>query len=50
MLIPWGIMSAPKPPCISRPTMIMVGSTDNPHRADPAVKPPIPIRNRRRFP
>jgi len=42
MLIPWGIMRAPKPPWMSLPTMIIAGSTDRPHMAEAKRSPRRP--------
>jgi hypothetical protein len=48
MPMPWGISSAPKPPCTSRPAISMAGSADRPHQSEARVNPAMPIRNIRR--
>jgi hypothetical protein len=47
---PWGIRSAPKPPCRTRVAMRTSGEVASAHAAEESVKPTIPITKIRRRP
>jgi hypothetical protein len=50
MAMPWGIISAPKAPCVARAAINRAGLGEIPATAEATVKPLIPIRKSRRWP